>query len=217
LSFKSKSHEKFGLTVDNLRFLNCGPLSFTLSQGECVGVSGPSGIGKTQLFRAISDLIPSTGDIALSGRNKDSMIAPKWRSRVSMLPTDSVWWYDDVASHFSSAEARDYLETMCQKVGLPSAVVDWQVSRLSTGEKQRLSLIRSLQIQPSILLLDEPTSALDPVSTQLVGNLLLGLRNDQNLSLMWVSHDTEQLARVSDRLLIMTQSGLTEVDSTVKE
>lgn len=199
------------LSLQKVCFLNNGPYSFSLSRGECLGLSGPSGVGKTQLFRAISDLIPSDGDIVFNNQNKDSVSAVEWRSQVTMLPTDSAWWYDDVTSHFSSIAAKTFLDSMCVKVGLPQEIINWQVNRLSTGEKQRLALIRSLQVKPAILLLDEPTSALDPVNTELVETLLLGLCKSDDLSLMWVSHDGDQLKRVSDRVLFMDKTGIEEI------
>ena len=202
------SHSLF--SIQNLTFLNCGPYSFTLSKGECVGIRGQSGIGKTQLFRAISDLIPSTGDVLLNGCRKDSVAPAMWRSNVTMLPTDSVWWYDDVMSHFASPQEKKFLKNMCSTLGLPEEIIHWQVNRLSTGEKQRLALIRSLQIKPSVLLLDEPTSALDGVNTQLVENVLSRLCRNEKLSLVWVSHDAEQLLRVSDRILMMDKTSLIE-------
>ena len=189
------------LSLQNVSFLNCGPYSFTLSKGECVGIRGPSGIGKTQLF-------PSTGDILLNGCSKDSVAPAIWRSKVTMLPTDSVWWYDDVGSHFPTLLQKKFLKGMCAKLGLPEEIIHWQVSRLSTGEKQRLALVRSLQIKPAVLLLDEPTSALDGVNTQLVENLLSRLCTNEKLSLVWVSHDAEQLSRVSDRILTMDKASL---------
>jgi putative ABC transport system ATP-binding protein len=196
------------LSLHKLRFLDNGPYSFSLSAGECLGIQGPSGVGKTQLFRAISDLIPSVGDVVFNDINKDAVPAVEWRSQVTMLPTDSVWWYDDVSSHFVSLEAKTFLDNMCTQVGLPKEIVNWQVSRLSTGEKQRLSLIRSLEVKPAILLLDEPTSALDVASTELVETLLLNLCKSKTLSLIWVSHDVTQLERVSDRILSMDKTDI---------
>lgn len=198
------------LSLHRVSFLSVGPYSFSLGQGECLGVGGPSGVGKTQLFRAISDLIPSSGDIVFKGTNKDLVSAVKWRSQVTMLPTDSVWWYDDVSSHFSSPEQQKFLDHMCIKLGLPKEICDWEVSRLSTGEKQRLALIRTLQIKPAILLLDEPTSALDVDTTNLMETLLLDLCQSKTLSLIWVSHDADQLERVSDRILTMDKTGMSE-------
>ena len=198
-------------SVDKLRFLDNGPYSFSLLRGECLGLRGLSGVGKTQLFRAITDLIPSVGNVFFNDIQKDSVSAVKWRSQVTMLPTDSVWWYDDVSSHFSSLEAQKFLDNMCVKLGLPKEIINWQVNRLSTGEKQRLSLIRSLQVRPAILLLDEPTSALDAENTKLVETLLLGLCESKTLSLMWVSHDAAQLERVSDRILFMDKTNIREV------
>lgn len=199
--------------VDGLRFLGCGPFSFELNKGECLGIYGDSGIGKTQMLRALSDLIPSEGTISFLGRLKDDYSAVDWRSQVSMLPTDSVWWYEDVSSHFNSIPEKAFLEETCSKVGFNIEIINWQVSRLSTGEKQRLAILRSLQKQPTILLLDEPTSALDGENVKRVETLLLSLTRENDISLIWVSHDEAQLQRVCNRILFMKQDGLSMVAS----
>jgi len=101
-SFPSKSHRQNDccrLRVDDLRFLTNGPYSFAMKNGECVGLSGKSGIGKTQLLRAITDLIPHTGEVMLDGVSSTSFSAPLWRSTVTMIPAESLWWYDVVGDH----------------------------------------------------------------------------------------------------------------------
>ena len=197
-------------SVDNLQFLGCGPFTFSLHKGECLGLSGQSGVGKTQLFRALSDLVPSTGNITFNDKGKNDFAAVEWRSKVSMLPTDSVWWYENVGDHFKSASAKSFLLEMCPRLGLPEEIVDWQVSRLSTGEKQRLSLLRSLERKPEILLLDEPSSALDTENVMRLEALLHSLRVNNSMTLMWVSHDEPQLTRVCDRILVMEKDRNTD-------
>lgn len=182
--------------VAQLRFLHKGPYSFTLDKAESVGLSGPSGIGKTQLFRALTDLIPSSGTVSLSGKCKETIAAPHWRTKVMLVPSNSFWWYDTVGEHFHGTEGFEAL-------GLSSESASWQVARLSTGEKQRLVLLRALQYKPELLLLDEPTSGLDLHHTELVENYLMQKRKEQGLTILWVSHDLTQLDRVADRLLYM--------------
>jgi ABC-type iron transport system FetAB ATPase subunit len=88
--------------------------------------------------------------------------------------------------------------------------MQWQVSRLSTGEKQRLALARALMNQPRVLLLDEPTASLDAANTQVVEALIAGYRRDSGTAVLWVSHDAEQAARVADRQLQLSAQGIEE-------
>ncbi len=86
-------------------------------------------------------------------------------------------------------------------LGFDESVFDWQVSRCSSGEKQRLALLRLLENQPQVLLLDEPTASLDPESVERVESLIKTYRERNASPVLWVSHDAGQLARVADRQL----------------
>lgn len=201
--------QKRGLQVTEVSFLGKGSYSFSLAPGECVGLSGNSGIGKSQLFRAITDLIQlSGGEITLQGINKDEIDAPTWRKRVTLVVTDSAWWYEQVGDHFDPGYVLEKLPAYLTQLGLPLEVTDWFISRLSTGEKQRLSLLRSLQNSPEVLLLDEPTSGLDPHHARLMEKFIGQIQREYNLAVMWVSHDPEQLRRVADRVLVMKQDSI---------
>ena len=187
-----------------------GPYSFVLKEGECLGLSGKSGIGKTQLLRAITDLIPHSGKILLDGVSSASFSAPHWRSMVTMVPAESFWWYDIVGDHFSAESDAGSLQEKLAAVGFREDVLNWQISRLSTGEKQRLALIRGLCNTPSVLLLDEPCSALDMYHTTLTEALIFNYLQHNDASILWVSHDLEQLQRVADRELCLEKTGLIE-------
>jgi len=86
--------------------------------------------------------------------------------------------------------------------------MDWQISRLSTGERQRLSLIRTLITRPAVLLLDEPTSSLDKTMAHVVEEMIVDICSSNETVCLWVSHDMEQLYRVSSRVFRVTPSGL---------
>lgn len=153
------------LTVENLSrppLLN--PVTFTLEAGECIGVEGPSGSGKSMLLRAIADLDPVEGKVALNDVARAGMPASEWRSRVCYVAAESAWWADLVGDHFADETEG---ARVADALGLRGAM-DWKVARLSTGEGQRLALARALAIGPDILLLDEPTSGLDARATELV-------------------------------------------------
>jgi ABC-type iron transport system FetAB ATPase subunit len=197
------------LCVRNVTFLDKGPYSFSVEKGQCIGLAGKSGIGKTQLFRAITDLIPSGGEILLEGISCSAFNPTQWRTRVTMVPADSSWWYDRVGDHFPLSN-RTSLQESCKLLGLDAEILNWQVNRLSTGERQRMALLRSLQNQPTVLLLDEPSSGLDAYHTGLMENFIDNYGRVNESAIVWVSHDPEQLKRVADKILRMEQNGLYE-------
>lgn len=92
-------------------------------------------------------------------------------------------------------------------LGFERSVGDWQVSHLSTGERQRLAILRLLANQPGCLLLDEPTTSLDHDMVTCVERLLLDYAAAQQAPLLWVSHDPAQLNRVCSRRLSMEPGG----------
>ncbi len=196
------------LVVESLEFLENGPYSFSLPTGQCVGISGQSGVGKSQLLRALADLIPHSGTITLFGEPIDSVAPQRWRSRVLMVPAESAWWHDTVKPHFTTELDTELFNRAIVALGFDDDVLNWHVSRLSTGEKQRLALVRALVLQPQVLLLDEPTSGLDAYHTDQLERLISQLRQEQNLSVLWVSHDKEQLARVASSILELKRNSM---------
>ncbi len=198
------------LRVVDITFLGKGPYAFSVKKGECVGLIGRSGIGKTQLFRAITDLIPFDGEILLEGLLSSSFTPIDWRSKVTMVPAESFWWYDKVEDHFSVSGHTPFIQESCMQLGLDPGVLGWQVSRLSTGERQRLALLRALQNRPAVLLLDEPSSGLDGYHTGLMEVFIEKYRKVNMTAIVWVSHDPEQIRRVASRVFRMEQNGLYE-------
>jgi len=193
------------LTVRALRRLQISA-SFQLLDGECVALQGPSGSGKTLLLRAIADLDPNEGSIELDGKPRDAMPAPVWRKQVTYVATEPGWWAETVQDHFS---AWDQAVVLAERLGLPSTCGAWQIRRLSTGERQRLGLVRALLLHSRVLLLDEPTSALDALSTASV-EALIGERLAMGTSVLWSTHDGEQAQRVGSRLFTMASGGRIE-------
>ena len=190
------------LITEGLRTICGGPFSFLVERGECVALSGPSGCGKTLLLRALADLDPAEGNVRLDGEDRAEMLAPDWRRKVAWLPAESAWWFDRVGDHFSNPwkkldERIQGLETL----GFQRDVLRWNVERLSTGERQRLALFRLLLNEPLVLLLDEPTAALDVSNAWNVEEVVSNYRKSTGAAVLWVSHDPEQIARVSDRHL----------------
>jgi len=184
------------LEVQSLRAFGTNPASFCLQREEIVVVQGPSGCGKTLLLRALCDLDPHEGEAFLDDVACHDMAPELWRAQVGYLPAESHWWSEQVGAHFSGQWQR-----WLAPLGLDPAVVDWQISRLSTGERQRLALIRALCRQPQVLLLDEPTANLDADNTRRVERLVLEYLREQRSAAVWVSHDLEQTRRVGNTVL----------------
>lgn len=187
-----------GLRLVGLRPLVLAPVSLTLAAGELVLISGPSGSGKSLFLRAIADLDANEGEVWLDGEARSDMPAHRWRRRVGLLPAESFWWDDRVAPHFpQSAGDLGSLTQRLADLGFGPEVLDWSVSRLSTGERQRLALARLLAQGPEALLLDEATANLDPVNRDRVEAVVGSYRRDRAAATLWVSHDPEQRQRLS--------------------
>lgn len=192
------------LVLHQLRTRHVGPIELTVAAGECVCLRGASGSGKSLLLRAIADLDPHAGEALLDERPCASMPAPAWRRQVALVMAEGQWWAETVGAHFADGCAPDWLE----RLGLPAAALDWEVARCSTGERQRLALLRTLMRQPAVLLLDEPTGNLDAESTARVEALLDDYRREHDAALLWVSHDPRQAARVAQRRFVLEDGQL---------
>ncbi len=192
------------LSIQGLCGKGGGPYDLTLEPGECVGLSGPSGSGKTLMLRAIVDLDPHEGHVLLDGKESHDIKAPQWRQQVAMLPSEIFWWGDVVGEHFSAVN-----DTWLSALGFDKSVLQKQVSRLSTGERQRLGLVRMISGKPKVLLLDEPTAALDDRTARRVEELVAAYQREHGASVLWVGHDANQLSRVASRRVFMNQGVLT--------
>jgi len=193
--------------VSKLQRLALGPLGFSLEAGEVVALRGASGSGKTVLMRALADLDPSEGRIALKGVDRFDFSGPDWRKAVSWVPAEAGWWTDRVADHFLDwSQALPFIE----ELGLAPDCADWSVSRASTGERQRLALARALALKPRVLLLDEPTSGLDSQSVARAEGLI-ARQAEAGAAVLWTTHDDAQALRVAGRTLLMAEGQLREV------
>jgi phosphate-transporting ATPase len=140
--------------------------------------------------------------VTLDDRDRSTIAGPEWRRLVGYVPAEPGWWADTVGEHFGEwtaalASVRD--------LGFPEEAKTWPITRLSTGERLRLALVRALMIRPKVLLLDEPTAALDVTSVAAVESLIKA-RMRIGLAVLWVTHDAEQAKRVAHRLLVVERA-----------
>ncbi len=181
------------LVLEQISYPGLSPVSFRVDASECVGLSGLSGCGKTRLLRAVADMDEHRGFASLDNDSAASMPAQVWRRRVALLPAESQWWFDTVGEHFAD------VETDLSPLGFTQETMGWEISRCSSGEKQRLSILRCLANRPAALLLDEPTANLDPDNALRVESLIARYIDDNQASCIWVSHNHLQLRRVAQR------------------
>lgn len=182
------------LTLHGLRSPLAGPFDLELAAGACLAVGGPSGAGKSLFLRMIADLDPNTGDVRLDGSPREAMSASAWRRKAPYVAAESGWWRDTAAAHFTPEDlgrARD----LAGRLGVRSDAMDDEVRRLSTGERQRLAIIRALVLDSPLLLLDEPTGPLDPEATARV-EAVLTERLKAGTTIILVSHDPRQAERL---------------------
>lgn len=191
------------LQINGLQRLMVGPLTLAVDEGDCLCISGASGSGKSLLLRAIADLDPHEGQVLLQGELATDMPANVWRTKIGLLPPESSWWLPLVKNHF-----RNGMPVPLDHIGLSTEILEQSVARLSSGEKQRLALMRLLSNQPRVLLLDEPTANLDPVNTGRVEAVIAAYLRTHKAAVIWVSHDPGQAARVANRYYEMSDGSL---------
>ena len=188
---------KTALVMKELRSEFAGPFDLNLGAGVCAAITGPSGSGKSLFLRMIADLDPNQGKVWLNGRERASISAPEWRKQATYVSAESGWWADTVIEHFVLYK-RSEVAALAARLGLRVDLLDASIARLSTGEKQRLSLVRALLPSPPVLLLDEPTGPLDEESVAQV-EALLQERMAAGISILLVTHDPNQAERLGDQ------------------
>jgi phosphate-transporting ATPase len=194
------------LNIRQLCRTGLAPLDLDVADGECLAVSGPSGAGKTLLLRAIADLDVNHGSVTLDGVERAAIDAPEWRRKVCYLAAEAGWWTDLVGDHFPD---RDAAAALLPDLNLPPEALNWPISRLSTGERQRLALARLFLLDPRVMLLDEPTSGLDQETEARVEGTLKA-RMEQGVSILLVTHSPEQARRMARRRLSVERGRFAE-------
>ncbi|PIE43435.1 MAG: hypothetical protein CSA50_04795 [Gammaproteobacteria bacterium] len=184
--------------------VSAGPLrsgAFDLFAGDCVPVMGASGSGKSCLLRALADLMPHETCASLLGVPQQACAPYEWRRQVQLFATESQWWFSNSAMHFTTRPE----PASCQRLGLSIALLQQPCYQLSSGQKQRIALLRGLQSNPLVLLLDEPTSNLDAENSGIVESFVKDYVVSRNACALWVTHDSALATRLASKQLYIAE------------
>jgi putative ABC transport system ATP-binding protein len=188
-------------------------LDLNVNKGELVTIMGTSGSGKSTLLRLINRLSEiDSGIIMLNGNDIRSHVPMELRRKIGMVFQVPVVFKGSVRNNLAFGMnlwgENTGIETLSRDAGIPEDLLDADAGQLSIGEKQRVCIARALANQPEVLLLDEPTSSLDAVSAQRIEKLLLDLQKERDLTILWVTHEKEQVERIGGRRLILRDGRL---------
>ena len=188
-------------------------VSFTVEDGEFVCVVGPSGCGKTTLLKCIGGLMrPTRGEVLLRGKRvleppEELALVFQDYSR-SLLPWSTV--RNNVLlplrhKRLSGAARTQLVEESLESVGL-SRFIDHYPWQLSGGMQQRVAIARALAYQPSILLMDEPFASVDAQTRGELEDLILHVRDEYKITILFVTHDIDESVYLADRVVVLTHS-----------
>src|SRR5215218_1993695 len=186
-------------------------INFRVEAGEILAVVGPSGAGKSTLAQCINLLTPPTsGSVVVNGDDLTTLSAAKLRVARRRIGTvfqsagllERRTAAENVALPLeylgvTAAEARKRVAELLDRVGLTTKANHYPY-QLSGGQKQRVGIARALALRPSVLLSDEATAGLDPESTASIVDLLKELRDDLDLSILFITHEMDTVLQVAD-------------------
>lgn len=204
---------KVGYQAGATKILN--NISFMLNAGEFKLITGPSGCGKSTLLKIVASLIsPDTGDILFEGKEIATLKPETYRQQVSYCAQTPVLFGDTVYDNLifpwqirnKTPEPKAFLADLAQ-FELPETILQKNITALSGGEKQRISLIRNLQFLPQVLLLDEITSALDEHNKENVNDIIHRYVRDKNIAVLWVTHDKDEINHADNVITLQPHAG----------
>jgi ABC-type methionine transport system ATPase subunit len=196
-------------------------ISVHMRPGEILAVVGPSGAGKSSFLRLLNRLDePTSGTVRLNGEDYRDLPAQELRRRVGMVMQSAYLFPGTVATNVAfgplqrgESLSSEQIAALLERVDLPG-YRERDVSNLSGGEAQRVSLARTLANTPVALLLDEPTSALDETSSRAIEELLLDIVRERQMICAMVTHNTDQAHRIADRAMIIENGKLVSIGPT---
>ena len=218
--FHTSSSKRAIVAVDNV--------SLKLEKGKTLGIVGESGSGKSTLGRLMLRLIePTAGEINFDDVNllklKNTELR-KMRSKMQMIFQDPMSSLNprmsirqlvseplEIHRNLKASEQNAAIEEIITKVGLEKSALDKYPHEFSGGQRQRISIARAVINNPSLIVADEPVSALDVSIQSQILNLLMDLRNDLNLSFVFISHDLSVVRHIADEVAVMYLGNIVEI------
>jgi putative ABC transport system ATP-binding protein len=196
-------------------------ISVQVQAGEVLAVTGPSASGKSSFLRLLNRLDePTGGTVLLDGRDYRELTPEELRRRVGMVMQTAFLFPGTVAENVAygprqrgQALLAAEIAALLQRVGL-SGYQDRDVSNLSGGEAQRVSIARTVANAPEILLLDEPTSALDETTAREVEDLVLDIIRERLMNCVIVTHNNDQARRSAERTMLIEGSKMVALGQT---
>ena len=205
-------------------------VSFSVERGEFIGVIGHTGSGKSTLMQHLNGLLkPTSGTVLLDGKNiwSDKKTTRQSRFRVGLVfqyPEYQLFEetvYKDIAfgpknMGLDAKEIDRRVREAAGFVGLTEEQLEVSPFDLSGGQKRRVAIAGVIAMEPEVLILDEPTAGLDPVGREGILANIEAYRRAKNATIMMVSHSMNDVARLTDRLLVMNEATLA-MDGTPDE
>ena len=208
-------------------------VSFSLEQGQTLGLVGESGCGKSTLGRTILKLYePTEGKIFFEGKEITPLNSKQMRPLrremqiVFQDPLESLNQRHTVGGILEEpykihgigtpAERKQWVLELLDKIGLPHTAVNRYPHEFSGGQRQRIGIARAIALKPKLLICDESVSALDVSVQAQILNLLLKIQKEMNLSIIFISHDLSVVKHISDHVVVMKKGKIVEM-GTAKE
>ncbi len=201
-------------------------VSFDVGEGEFLSILGPSGCGKTTLLRIIVGLLsPSSGALYLDGENITALPASKRRMGIvfqnyalfeNMTVKENICYAARLKAKKTGEATREQIEHRAEELMAMLGISEHSSkhpAELSGGQQQRVAIARTLILNPEIMLFDEPMSALDVATRLQLRKVIKNIQREYGTTMIYITHDQEEAFAMSDRILVMENSRISQIDT----